>query len=151
MITLHKTIATFFGIGYLGKGGGTVAAIALCLIWIIVPWDKQSAFLQIIILLLVFAVGVWSGNVVDSIWGKDSNKVVIDEVAGMMTTLLLIPATPTYLCVGLLLFRFFDIAKPLGIKKMEVLHGGWGVMADDLLAGVYSRLVLGIIIHFRLL
>jgi phosphatidylglycerophosphatase A len=75
---------------------------------------------------------------VEVIWGKDSSKVVIDEVAGMAITLLLVPQNITYVLIGLIAFRFFDIVKPLGVRRLEQLPKGWGVMADDLLAGFYA-------------
>jgi len=82
-------------------------------------------------------------------WGKDSYRIVIDEVAGMCLSLLFIPVRWQYMVIGLLLFRFFDIAKPLYIRKMEQLHGGWGVMMDDMLAGLYSNLALQVIVLFK--
>jgi phosphatidylglycerophosphatase A len=83
----------------------------------------------------VLALGVRSAGKWKPEWGKDSYRVVIDEVAGMCLTLLFVPVRWPYLLIGLLLFRFFDIAKPLYIRKMEHLNGGWGVMMDDVLAG----------------
>ncbi|MEJ7685356.1 MAG: phosphatidylglycerophosphatase A [Segetibacter sp.] len=77
--------------GMLGKGGGTIAAAACCLIWILIPASNYTNYRQVLITITVSLIGVWSGNAVDAIWGKDSNKVVIDEVAGMMVTLLFIP------------------------------------------------------------
>jgi phosphatidylglycerophosphatase A len=149
MIKLHKLIATVFGIGYVGKGGGTLAAVACCIIWILVPAKDFTGLWQVLILILVCVLGVWSGNVVDSIWGKDSSKVVIDEVAGMMLSVLLIPVTIKYILTGLVLFRFFDIVKPFFIRKMEVLPKGWGVMADDLLAGIYSNIILQLVVFYQ--
>jgi phosphatidylglycerophosphatase A len=76
--------------------------------------------------------------------------VVIDEVAGMLITLIFIPITLKCVLTGLVLFRFFDITKPLFIRKMESLPKGWGVMADDVLAGIYAHIVLTIIVSFKL-
>ncbi len=146
----HKLIATFFGIGYIRKGAGTVAAIAICIIWILIPASEIKNHWQVFITVAVTALGTWSGNVVDKIWGKDSNRVVIDEVAGMMITLLLMPVTIAYVAAGLVLFRFFDILKPMFIRRMESLPKGWGVMADDVLAGIYAHLVLHAIVYFKL-
>ncbi len=151
MIKLHKLIATVFGIGYVGKGGGTIAAAACCILWILIPADDFTIYRQVLLTIAVSVLGVWSGNAVDAIWGKDSNKVVIDEVAGMMVTLLFIPVQLKFVLAGFVLFRFFDIAKPLFIKKMELLPKGWGVMADDLLAGIYSHILLKVIVFYNLL
>ncbi|GEO10390.1 phosphatidylglycerophosphatase A family protein [Segetibacter aerophilus] len=150
MIEIHKLVATFFGLGYIGKGGGTLAAVALCIIWLLIPTQDFTILVQILSLIVVCVAGVWSGNVVDRIWGKDSSKVVIDEVAGMMITLIFLPITLKYVLTGLVLFRFFDIAKPLLIKRMELLPKGWGVMADDVLAGLYAHILLMVIVHFKL-
>jgi phosphatidylglycerophosphatase A len=150
MMKLHKLIATFLGIGYLGKGGGTVAAGVLSVIWLFVPWGERAYLWQSITTVLVLVAGVWSGNVVDSEWGKDSNKVVIDEVAGMMLTLIFLPVGLKYVLTGLMLFRFFDIVKPLFIRKLEKLPKGWGVMADDVLAGFYARLVMQLVVVLHL-
>ncbi len=148
---VHKLLATFGGIGYVGKGGGTLAAIAWCIIWFFLPASYFVYSWQVFFTLLICIAGVWSGNVVDAVWGKDSSKVVIDEVAGMMITLLFVPVTVPNLLAGLVLFRFFDIAKPLGIRKLETLPKGWGVMADDILAGLYARIVMALLINFHVL
>src|SRR5690606_26458527 len=108
-------------------------------------------YFSAIFTLVITGLGIWSANEVEQLWGKDSNKVVIDEVVGMCITLLFIPISIKYIVIGLLLFRFFDIAKPLFIRRMESLKGGWGVMADDVLAGIYSNIVLQAIVFSNLL
>jgi phosphatidylglycerophosphatase A len=148
MIKLHKLIATVFGIGYVEKGGGTIAAVVCCMIWLLIPAGDFTNSWQVLLTIAISVLGVWSGNVVEAMWGKDSNKIVIDEVAGMMVTLLFIPVQFKFVLAGLILFRFFDIAKPLFIKKMELLPEGWGVMADDVLAGLYANITLQIIVFF---
>jgi phosphatidylglycerophosphatase A len=142
----HKLTATVFGIGYIGKGAGTVAAIACCICWHMARVGNYPGHIAIIITALIIAIGIWSGNKVEPIWGKDHGRVVIDEIAGMCISLLFIPATLTYVAIALVLFRFFDIVKPLYIKKLEALKGGWGVMMDDVLAGVYANVLLQIFI-----
>ena len=138
----HKLTATVFGIGYVGKGSGTVAAIACCICWYMAWAGNYPGHIAVIITALIIAVGIWSSNKVEPIWGKDHGRVVIDEVAGMCISLLFIPATIGFVLAALILFRFFDIVKPLYIRKLESLKGGWGVMFDDVLAGVYANLVL---------
>lgn len=144
---LHKIIASVAGIGYV-KGGGTLAAIAYCIIWYLLPAGFSNGYWQVITTTAIIAVGTWSSNIVDSTWGKDSSKVVIDEVAGMATALLFIPHHIIFLLCGLILFRFFDIAKPFGVREMEKWPKGWGVMGDDVLAGVYSLIVLHLIVFY---
>lgn len=142
-----KIIASVLGIGYIRKGGGTVAAAFAVLVWWLLFRNSNDIYLAPAILTLaVTFTGVWAGNVVEKDWGKDSSKVVIDEVAGMFISVLFIPVAWKWLLAGFVLFRFFDIAKPLYVRRMERFKGGWGVMLDDILAGVYANIVLNILI-----
>lgn len=135
-----KLLASALGIGYLGKGGGTVAAVACCL------WLHQRpgrpAPAALLPALGLLAVGTLTAQQVEDDWGKDSARVVIDEVAGMWVSMLGVPTTAPRLAAGLLLFRFFDIRKPLGIRALEKLPGGFGVMMDDVAAGLYANAML---------
>lgn len=95
----------------------------------------------------LFAIGVWASNRACRITGlEDPQQVVIDEVSGQLialTPLALLPSLPiASVLIGFLLFRLFDIFKPYPIRKLEHLHGGLGVMADDALAGVYAAVLL---------
>ena len=147
----YKIVASVFGIGYVGKGGGTIAAIFYCIIWLLLPAGYTNTFWQVIITIFIILIGIWCSNHVDSVWGKDSSKVVIDEVAGIAISLLYVPKNFYFLVLALILFRFFDIVKPLGIKKLENLPRGWGVMADDILAGIYALLIIQLLLQFKLL
>jgi len=144
---LNKIIASWLGIGYI-KGGGTIAAIVTCIILYVVQNQGLLEYFWIlpVATIVISFIGIYTGNQVEPDWGKDSYRVVIDEVAGQMVTLLFIPLTNINLVLGLILFRFFDILKPLGIRKMEKLPAGTGVMMDDILAGIYANIVLQIIV-----
>jgi phosphatidylglycerophosphatase A len=139
-----KLVATCFGIGYIRKGGGTVAAMVFCLFWLLIA--PQPYLWGIIAAFIFMVAGIWSSNIVEAKWGKDSNRVVIDEVLGMQVSLLWVPVDWRYVLIGFLLFRFFDIVKPLYIRRAEKLPAGWGVMTDDLLAGIYSNILIQLII-----
>ncbi len=147
MINLAKLTATVCGIGYIKKGAGTAAAAVYCIAWLLLPLNHE---LQVILLIFVLGVGIWSANKLERIWGHDSNRIVIDEIAGMIIALLFVPVNIKYVLAGFILFRFFDIVKPLGIRKAEQLPGGFGVMADDVLAGIYAQLILRLIIMVKL-
>jgi phosphatidylglycerophosphatase A len=148
----HKIISTSLGIGYLGKGVGTFAAIATCLVWYFsLAGQYETNFIPAVFTLLITLLGIKSANEVEVLWGKDNNRVVIDEVAGMCITLLFVPVTVANVIIGLVLFRFFDISKPLGIRKLEKWPGGWGVMADDVLAGIYANIVLHLIVFLNII
>lgn len=152
MSQLHKVIATSLGIGYVGKGGGTVAAVVACVCWYF--WHTvylPNYWLTAGVTLVITIIGVISSGAVEPFWGKDDKKVVIDEVAGMWISLLFLPATGAYIVTGLILFRFFDIVKPFYIRNAEKLPGGWGVMLDDVLAGICANILLQIAFSFNLL
>lgn len=142
-----KLVATCFGIGYLQKGAGTVAALFCCLIWWLCRIDAVSWPLQLLLIAAIFIAGVWASAMVEKEWGHDSNRVVIDEVSGMSIGLFLLPHSWIYIILSFVIFRALDITKPLAIRRMEALPSGWGVMMDDLLAGIYTIIIL----HFLLL
>ena len=141
---INKLIASCFGIGYM-KGGGSVAALVTCVVIWFFP-NQHYAIALPVATVLITLLGIYVGNKVEAEWGKDSYRVVIDEVSGMLVTLLFVPLTLTNLIAGFVLFRFFDMVKPLYIRKMEDLPGGTGVMMDDVLAGVYANLILQVFI-----
>lgn len=143
----HNMIATGFGAGYFPFGPGTMGAILALLIYVglsfAIPFT--TLFLVLIALIIVFTVlGVWSGTVSEKYWGEDPSRVVVDEMVGQWIVMTAIPAPLEWkhILASLILFRFFDIVKPLGVRKMEKLGGGLGIMADDILAGIYGALVL---------
>jgi phosphatidylglycerophosphatase A len=150
---MEKLLATGLGIGYMRKGGGTVASIACCLgmyLWVTL-YGTMPVPLTLLMTggLLVFGTIV-SGRL-ERLWGKDNYRVVIDEIAGMWISMMFLPITVSTLLVGLVLFRVFDIYKPFFIRKMENLPGGSGVMMDDVLAGIYTDLLLQVLVNFHYL
>jgi phosphatidylglycerophosphatase A len=149
-LLLHKVFSSTLGIGYI-KGGGSVAAAACCICWCL-AWRGAypPVLLSIIITLIITFAGIWSSSAVEPVWGKDPSRVVIDEVAGMCISLLFLPVKVKYLLCAFILFRFFDILKPLYIRRMELLPAGWGIMTDDLLAGLYTNILLQAVVWFHL-
>ena len=140
-----KLISTCFGIGYLQKGAGTLAAIMVSLAWLLLP-EKGIGFVYYILMVtLIFFCGQWASGIVEKQWGHDSNRIVVDEVLGMTVSLFLVPVQWKYVLLAFVHFRFFDILKPLYIRKAEKLS--WGVMADDLLAGIYANIILQLLIR----
>ncbi len=147
---IAKIIASCFGIGYIQKGAGTIAALFCCLLWYFFGGGSIALWIQLAITALLFFIGVYLSVIVEKEWGHDSNRVVVDEVQGMLTALFLVPTDWRYGLIAFVLFRFFDIVKPLGVRRMEAFSSGWGVMLDDLLAGIYSNVLLHVIIQSQL-
>lgn len=142
----HVIIASGFGSGFSPFAPGTAGAALATVIWLIISFFVSSYTLLLITaaLILIFTVlGIWSTNVLEPEWGEDPSRVVVDEMVGVWIPLLAVDAGHWYYAlVAFALFRLFDIFKPLGIRKMEEFKGGVGVMMDDILAGIYSLLVL---------
>lgn len=147
----HKLSSTSLGIGYIGKGAGTVAAVACCICWYF-AWagGYPPPLFSVSVTLAITLLGVWSSSIVEKIWGKDPARVVIDEVAGMCIGLLFVPVSIKYIVLALILFRFFDILKPLYVRKMEELPSGWGIMMDDVLAGIYTNIIVNAVVWFKI-
>ena len=146
---LHKFIATGFGSGYFPIAPGTAGAVLATILWFGLSLVLTPSCLLIATALLIVLftfLGVWSSGVMETYWGKDPSKVVIDEMVGVWIPLLIVNNENKYYLyytlAALLLFRLFDIFKPLCIRKLEAVEGGWGIMLDDILAGVYSLFIL---------
>lgn len=133
-------LATWFGAGlapWVSGTFGSLAAIPLAMIGLVgllwaVPIGAAIAL-----------IAVWSAGRCAKLLGKgDPSEVVVDEAVGMMVTLFLVPLSWMGIIVGFLLFRLFDVVKPWPIRQAERLRGGLGIVADDLLAGLYAHIVL---------
>lgn len=137
-------LASVFGAGYAPVASGTVGS----LVTVVAIWLLPLTRLRIAVALVVVTlIGIWAGSRVERVLGrKDPGVIVIDEVAGMLLSVILLPLPPTIpvLITAFLLFRLFDIWKPFPARESQALTGGVGVMVDDLIAGVYALvLVLG--------
>jgi phosphatidylglycerophosphatase A len=138
-------IATALGAGYSPFAPGTVGSAVGLALWFALP---NILWIQVTAIVLASVAGSWAGSVAETHFGKkDPGHVVIDEVAGMMVTVLLVPI-PGFVwpLVAFLLFRAADIVKPYPANRLEGLPSGIGIMADDLMAGVYANVALRICI-----
>jgi len=115
---------------------GTVAsAITAVVLW----WLHLPPLTLSVLLIIVIALGTWAADEAErALGGKDPGAIVVDEVAGMMLSVLAVPLTLPVLIVGFLLFRVFDVVKPFPANVSQRLRGGVGVMVDDLIAGLYA-------------
>ena len=138
---LLKNIATLGFIGYLPKAPGTFGTLAALVFFALI---KPSIPVHVLLVILVTALGIIASSRAEKMLNeKDSGHIVIDEFAGYALSVLLLPHTLSSLVASFLLFRFFDILKPFPIRWIErSILGGVGVMADDLVAGVYTNLVM---------
>ena len=134
-------IATALGAGYAPIAPGTFGSAVGVILWLVLP---NVLWMQVVAIVIVCIVGALSGTVAEEHFKRrDPGQVVVDEVAGMMVTLLLNPVGGFgWMAVAFLLFRAADIVKPFPVNRLERLPGGTGIMADDVMAGVYANLVL---------
>lgn len=137
---LAEVFASVGGLGRAPIASGTVGSAAgLVAAWLL-PVHLMT---QLVVIGVLSALAVWaSGTVAASHRDEDPSLVVIDEFVGMLVACVLLPRTPLWFAAAFLLFRFFDIGKWFPMKQLERLPGGWGIVADDLAAGVLARLVL---------
>ena len=137
-------VGTFFGAGLLRPGPGTYGSCAAVALWYgAIHWTHPSATAQLwgtlAAALFATAVGIPAATIVARESGReDPGHVVIDEVAGQLFALLCMPADWKHAILGLLLFRAFDITKPPPVRQLERLHGGTGIMLDDVAAGLLA-------------
>jgi phosphatidylglycerophosphatase A len=166
---LALAIATC-GVGYLPLAPGTwgsLVGVGLYVLLRLAVFPKISTegnqalyspvflALEISVIAVITVLGVWAASLTERVLRiKDPGKVVVDEVAGQLIALLPVPLAaetgwPYWLIPAFLLFRFFDIVKPYPARKLESLHGGLGIIADDLVAGAYAAVIVAIMVAFR--
>jgi phosphatidylglycerophosphatase A len=164
---LALAIATC-GVGYLPLAPGTWGSLLAVGLYLLLrfhylnyppdvdPEDYLVAFVgaELFVIVVVTFLGIWAASRAERVLKiKDPGKVVVDEVAGQLIALLPLSLTtvgrwPILVGIAFLLFRFFDIVKPYPARKLESLHGGLGIMADDLVAGAYAAILVAVIVWF---
>jgi len=140
---LALVVATVGGVGYSPVAPGTAGSlVAVAILWL-APFSRFGLIAYFIVVTLV---GVWAAHRAEGlIGGKDPGAIVIDEVAGMTLSVLALPLTPAVLVIAFVLFRVFDVVKPPPARGSQSLRGGVGVVVDDLIAGLYTLAVVGVL------
>jgi phosphatidylglycerophosphatase A len=140
-------IATVGYCGYFPIAPGTVGSAAGLIVYLLVWWSGYSPLVEVGLIVALFAAGVWAGTTAERYFGGiDPGPIVLDEVVGMLITLAFIPVGLCGAIVGFFLFRVFDVIKPFPAGRLENLHGGFGVMADDAAAAIYANLSLRLVL-----
>jgi len=148
---LAVLLATVGYVGHFPIAPGTAGSAAALLLYAVLRFVSSPPELDVAVIALIvvlFAAGCWAGSVAERHYARtDPGYVVLDEVVGMLVTLLLVPVSATGALVGFFLFRVFDIIKPFPARQCERLHGGVGIMTDDVVAGIYGNLALRAILY----
>lgn len=138
---ISNLIATGFYVGYVPLLPGTMGSLLGAFLYWLLPNSTGPSFL--IVIAVLFLVGVWASTEVEKqTETRDNQKIVIDEVVGVLITLALFEKELIWIGVGFILFRVFDIIKLFPANYSERLPAGWGVMMDDVVAGVYGAVSL---------
>ena len=143
---LIKLIATFFFVGYLPLVPGTWGSLAGVLVYLLI---RHNIYLFLGVFALVFFLGLYVAGKAEDVFGKkDDRRIVIDEVSSILLLFLLIPPYRPYLITGFILLRGFDFLKPYPARRLERLSGSWAIMGDDVVAALYSYVVISILMCF---
>jgi phosphatidylglycerophosphatase A len=142
MDRLALWIASCGRLGFVPVAPGTVGSAVGLLVYYVVR-TAESATVEAAVIGVLVVVGIWSATISGRLLGSDDpGPVVIDEVVGMLMTLWALPVTPLGALVAFLLFRALDVVKPFPANRLEALHGGTGVMADDMMVAVYGNVIM---------
>ena len=148
----HRAVASVFGIGFLPMAPGTWASLLAAVSWYLLqPLIAVNAIIPWILVGSIVLLGWLSVHRLHGAWGEDPSQVVVDEWAGTWIACLLLPFSIPAIAASVLFFRFFDILKPLGIRRLEKLHGPAGIMLDDILAGLYANFAVHLLLAFQIL
>lgn len=142
----EKFLGSGFYTGYLPFITGTFGSIAGLIIYWIPGFEK--AYIIIPAIIIFFGYGVFVGTKFEKLYGKDPSECTIDEVVGMWLSLLFLPKTITISIISFVIWRVLDIIKPFPARKLEGLNGGLGIMIDDVVCGIYTLIIVRIIISF---
>ena len=143
MRRLALLIATCGYIGFAPVAPGTFGSAAGVALVYLVRASSTASWVEPVLIVALFAAGVWAASSTErQLGGTDPGPVVIDEVVGLLITVMWIPVTPLGALAGFLIFRVLDVVKPWPSRQLESLHGGLGIMADDAMAAVYGHLLM---------
>jgi phosphatidylglycerophosphatase A len=151
--TIKKAVILFIAEGaYSGRvsgAPGTVGTVVGVFLYLLIK-DLPTLW-YLIVFVLVAGIGTWvAGEAEKQLGRKDAPSIVIDEIAGYFVSMFMIPFGWGMVIAGFVLFRIFDILKPWPIKKLQDVHGGAGVMLDDIGAGIYTNVILQVVVWIKI-
>lgn len=144
-----------FWVGNIRFAPGTIGSLVTAIIYFLLPtkWfyengviDVNSYIYMLLVVVAISLLSVYLTTKAESVLGHDNKRIVLDEFCGMMLSFLFLPKTIMTIVYCFVLFRVFDIAKPFPINKSQAMKGGWGIVIDDLLAGIYTNVLLQILL-----
>lgn len=143
---LEKFLGSGFYTGYIPFASGSFGSLAGLLIYLIPGFE--NLFIIIPSILIFSLLGIKIGNKFELVYGKDPKECTIDEVVGMWISLLFLPKEWEFLVISFIVWRLMDIIKPFPANKLELLQGGMGIMLDDIVAGLYTAIIMNLLIYY---
>jgi len=141
---LIRAVGSGLFTGYIPFASGTAGSFLGLLIFLIPGFSNPSAFLPA--LAAVFLLGLSTATEMEKHYGRDPSVVTIDEVIGMWIALAFLPMSTMVIAAAFVLFRVFDIVKPFPARRFDTMAGGFGIMMDDVVAGLYTNIVLQLLL-----
>ena len=139
-----KLFASGLYTGYAPAASGTLGS-AIAVAFYFIPGFESPLILGFV-LLLVFGLGIKASSIMEKRYGHDPAEVTIDEVVGMWITLFFLPKSILVVLAAFFVFRFFDIIKPFPARAFDAMHGGFGIMMDDVVSGIYANITMQIVL-----
>jgi phosphatidylglycerophosphatase A len=149
-LNIRTLLASLGGVGFIPFMPGTFGTLAALGIYLLLPSTLYSGgyrWLMSGVILLLSLAAVFISRAAEKVLGEDAGSIVIDELCGFFVATLFLPHSLIIGLYAFVLFRVFDIAKPFPIYRSQRIPGGWGVVIDDVLAGIYANILLRILIH----
>ena len=145
---LAKFFATLFGVGYIPKAPGTAGSLVALIVYLLLPGSIFiSVFPGLAALIIITLMAVKVSGAAERVMDHDDSRIVLDEFVGFFFAVLFLPKILVLAVIAFILFRVLDIFKPVPVNLVQKLTGGWGVVADDVLAGIITNLLLQITIR----
>lgn len=141
----QKLLGSGLYTGYIPLIPGTFGSLAALVIFLIPGFENP--FLMILVILSGALLGVYLGNQFELKYGKDPSQFTFDEFIGMWISLMFVPKTILNMAWVFVIWRIFDIIKPFPARRFEQLKGGLGIMADDIVSGIYTLIVVQIVLN----
>jgi phosphatidylglycerophosphatase A len=143
--SFEKFIGSGFYTGYSPFISGTVGSLAALIIYLIPGFEQLFIMIPAIIIFMIY--GIYLGNKFESEYGKDPAQCTIDEVVGMWISLVALPKTFAIVAIAFILWRILDIVKPPPARNLERLKGGLGIMIDDVISGIYTLIIMHLVVY----
>ena len=143
--SLEKFIGSGFYTGFFPVASGTVASLAAIIIYLIPGFEQLFIIIPFTLIFLLY--GIFVGTKFEAQYGKDPSECTVDEIVGTWISLIALPKSVLIIVITFIIWRLLDIIKPPPARKLEKLKGGLGIMTDDIISGLYTLLIMHVVVY----